>query len=281
MKKQHSNFRKFWVHTVPLRLALSTSTSSVHRLSQRTLSLPKGVAGALALLFLLSSATLENSTCLNSVKKVFDQMKISTENSEVSYMNYTVTAKLHERDNKDKNIINSSTFEVISNKKNSRIYSKEMIVLRDEKNTFTILPQKKTIYWQNTFVKEKGADAYNDLRKMQDSVFKHAEKVDCKTVTGQAYTKMITVSLDKNMAAYMQMKKLTYCIDDKKNLLSKVEVEYLPNNNYENIVYVFNEQNYDYKKADMTIPVQNLVLENDKTLQKLYAGFKLIDTRKK
>jgi len=261
LEKQHSNFRKFWVHTVPL--------------------LWRGVRGeAFVLLLLFSSATPDN-TCLNSVKKVFDQMKTLTEGSTVSYMKYTVTAKLHEKDNNDKNIINSSTFEVISNKKNSRIYSKEMVVLRDEKNTFTILPQKKLIYWQNTFIKEKGVDAYNDLRKMQDSVFKHAEKVDCKTITGQAYTKMITVSLDKNMSAYMQMKKLTYCIDDKKNLLSKVEVEYLPNNNFENIVYVFNEQNYDYKKADMTIPVQNLVFESDKTLQKQYAGFKLIDTRKK
>ena len=79
----------------------------------------------------------------------------------------------------------------------------------------------------------------------------------------------------------MQIKKVTYYLDDKKNLLHKVVIDYVNNSQYENVVYVFNEQNVDYKKEDMSVPVQKLVFENGNTLKKKYEGFKLIDTRKK
>lgn len=239
----------------------------------------RGVVAFVSLLILFS-ATPDN-TCINSVRKVFDVMNAPEVKNNVTYLKYTVTAKLNVKDKQDKNIISSSTFELITAKEKSRIYSKEMVVLRDEKQTFTILLQKKVIYWTNTFIKDKSKDTYSNLRMMQDSVFKHAERVECTAVEGQAYNKMIVLVLDKKMSKMMQMKKISYCIDDTKNLLSKVEVDYLPNNEYENVIYAFIEQSSDYKKADMNVPVNSLVFEKGNTLQKQYEGFKIIDTRKK
>lgn len=240
----------------------------------------RGLLGILVLSFSFFLSLTVDNTCLNYVRKVFDTMNASAFSNKVTYLKYTVTAKLNERDKNDKNIVNSSEFELITMKEKARIYSKEIIVLRDEKNTFTILPQKQMIYWANSLIKDKSVDAYGNLRKMQDSILKYSDKMDCKAVKAQRYNREVAVYLNKKMSEQMQMKKVMYCIDDKKNTLIKVLVDYLPNNQFETIVYVFSEQNTDYQKADMNIPVVNLVFESGNKLQKKYAGYKLIDNRK-
>lgn len=83
------------------------------------------------------------------------------------------------------------------------------------------------------------------------------------------------------MSKYMQMQKVTYYINNKQHMLRKVEVDYIPDTDIQRIVYEFEEQIADYKKEDMKIPVSSLVLEKSGELQKKYAGYKLIDTRKK
>jgi hypothetical protein len=206
-------------------------------------------------------------------------MKVASQNGKVNYMKYSVQATLSAGKDEAEET-NTTHFEAITYNNNARIYSKEMVVLRDSKNTFSILPQKKVIYWTDTFIKENSADAYADLRKMQDSVFKKCDKVECVSVTGKAYNKQITVYLNKAMSAYMQMSSVVYCINNQNHTLHEVVVNYIPKMQFKTIKYVFEEQNSDYKQVNMTVPVTTLVFDNGTTLKKQYAAYKLIDSRK-
>jgi hypothetical protein len=218
---------------------------------------------------------------LSRVSGIFDKLNAAASNSKnACYINYTVTAQLNAKNNKEKNLQSKSTYELISFKGQSRVSSPEVIVLKDEKNTFTILPSRKTIYWADAVKGKKNDNIYGKLKQMQDTIFNNATKVECAEVSGKAYDQVITIYLNDKIANYIDIRKVVYHINAKQGLLNKVYVEYLPDRQYEKVEYAFNEMDLDYTKADMSTPVKALVFDG-KSLQKQYLGYKLIDNRKK
>jgi hypothetical protein len=232
----------------------------------------------LAALFSLSF--IVDDACINSIRRVFDEMNKSASANKVTYLKYNVITTLSVKDKNDKYIVNDSEFEVISSNNRARIYGKEMIVYRDEKNTFSILPQKKIIYWTNSYINKNNNDVYKNLKIMQDSVFLNNERVDCKDIKGQPYNKEITIFLGKKVKTSMKINSVTYCLNTSKKSLSNVSMVYMPNQPYQKNVYVFKEQNFDYKKENLNTPSIDLVFENKNKLKKQFEGYKIIDNRK-
>src|SRR4051812_46957332 len=129
-------------------------------------------------LFLIPAALLsfqESETCLKEVRAVFDKLNdASNLVKHVSYMNYTVTSVAAEKDNDGKNIVSSGSFEMISSSKENRIYSKEMVVLKGQENTFTVLPGRKMIYISDAVIGKKDENLYDKLKILQDTIFHNA-----------------------------------------------------------------------------------------------------------
>jgi hypothetical protein len=218
---------------------------------------------------------------LLEVRQVFDKLNEVAGGSKVSYINYSVISKLKEKDGSGNNITNSGVFELISTAKQNRIYNKDMIVLKDQTNTFTILPSRKVIYISDAVIGKKEERLYEKLKVLQDTIFKNALKVTTELVKGKSYDKIVNVVLNDKIGKYLAMKQVAYYINTQNKTLKKVFVEYLPDQQFITLEYNFNETNFDYKKADMTIPVKNLVFESGKNLKKDYLDYKVIDNRNK
>jgi len=231
------------------------------------------------LLLLLFSGMRSDTVCLTNVKAVFNRMNEAVQKKQICYLKYVVTTRLGSASS-GKDQVHTGTFEMITSNKQTRLYSKEMIVLKDEKTIFSILPSRKVIYWSDAAPLKKGEQAYDQLSVLQDSIFKNAEKVECTEVTGKAYTKVISVTLNKRMSTYLGISNASYFINDATQMLHQVTVNYLPGNAYESLVYDFQELNLDYKKTDMSKPVQELIFEKGKVRPE-YAGYTINDNRKK
>ncbi len=241
--------------------------------SNRSLSL--GISA-----WLLFSGMITDTTCLTKVKKVFDAMNEAVVNNKVCYLKYVITSNLSTTNENKKNVVSTGTFEMITSKSQSRVYSKEMVVLKDEKNTFSILPSRKMIYWSDAVPSEKGDQLYDHLSQLQDSIFKNVQQVECINVKDKAHTKMVSIYLNEKMSSFLGIRKATYFFNEQTSVLNKVEVIYLPGNTYERLTYDFTEVNLDYKKEDMHVPVEQLVFENGKKMQKAYLGYQVKDNRK-
>lgn len=224
---------------------------------------------------LILTAAKPDTDCLRDVKKVFDVMNQTVVDGNVCYLKYTVITGSSTEDE------NERTFEMITTKSKSHLYSKEMIILKDEKHTFSILPTRKIIYWADVVPLKKGEHLYDQLSMLQDSIFKNVKKLECLDVAEKPYTKIVSIDLNDKMSAFLGIRRASYYINDVTNLLSKVVVFYLPGNQHERLEYNFKEIDLDYKKSDMNVPVQKLVFENEQKLQTAYQGFQIKDNRKK
>jgi hypothetical protein len=219
---------------------------------------------------------------LTRVSEFFDKLNAAaTKEKNACYIHYTVTAWLNPLTKKGKNTVSKSSFKLICSKHHSRVYSGVMEVLKDEKNTFTIIPSRKMIYWSDAVTGKKNETLYTRLKQMQDTIFRNVKKVEYTEVKNEVYDQVITLQLNEKMSKFMEISKVIYYMSSKTGLISKVYVEYLPGKQYEKLEYEFNEIAFSYDKEDMRVPVKKLVFENDKSLQKQYLGYKLIDNRKK
>jgi hypothetical protein len=234
---------------------------------------------AFAAMSLFTSMHSATDACLAQVKNVFDKMNSCVVNNHVLYLNYTVTSYVNATEEFRDNTVSTLTFELITNKVQTRLYSKQAIVLKDEKHTFTILPEKKTIYWANGVLDKTAAPIYNRLAQMQDTIFKNVKKIECVDVKQKSYNKTVTLYLNERMAKQQGVEKATYCYNDVNNLLSQVILEYLPENNYKRVVYDFNKTDFNYQQANMKIAVEKLVFESKNKLKKEYQGFQINDNR--
>lgn len=228
---------------------------------------------------LLSSSMKPDTDCLGDVKRVFNAMNETVIKGNVCYIKYVITTNSNAE--KGKSTVNESTFEMITSHSQSRLYGKEMIVLKDEKNTFSILPSRKVIYWADAVPSKKGEHLYDQLSLLQDSIFKNVKKQECTEVKDKPYDKVVTIDLNEKMSTFLGIRSASYYIDDAAHLLKKVIVHYLPGNQFERLEYDFKEIDLDYKKTDMTIPVKKIVFETDQKLQAAYQGFQIKDSRKK
>lgn len=236
----------------------------------------------LLIAFLLSLTGMRTDTnYLGNVKKVFDVMNDAVVNDKVCYLKYAITTNLNSKDAKGNLIVNTGTFEMITSKSQSRLYSKDMIILKDQKNTFAILPARKVIYWSDAVPSKKGEHLYDQLSTLQDSIFKNVKKQECIEVKDKEYTKIINIDLNEKMSSFLGIKSATYFINDITQRLSKVIVLYQPGNQYTRLEYDFKETDLDYKKMNMNVPVRELVFDNGQKFQVAYQGFQLKDNRKK
>ncbi len=224
--------------------------------------------------------TSEDAKCVTYLKSMFKTWNQSSKTDGVVYSKYIISSTLNGNSTSN-NISSKSEIESISFGNKSRVYSKEMIVLRDEKYTISILPQKKIVFWTNS-IKSKVSlsTAQAQISKMQDSLLSIREKIVCEAVKGKKNSKVVHVYLKYAKGYAGQLTKLSYYINTATKTLQKLTMNYTPESEFKKISYEFIAQNYNYKKVDMKTPVKQLVFTSNNTLLQKYAGFKLIDNRK-
>ncbi|MCD6020135.1 MAG: hypothetical protein K0S53_3256 [Bacteroidetes bacterium] len=219
---------------------------------------------------------------LKEIRSVFDRLNtLPSSSKESCYMHYTVISVANNKEMSNKPLVSKADFEVFASEKQNRIYNREIIVLKDQSNTFTILPSRKTIYISDAVVGKKNETLYDKLKVIQDSVFANAEKIETEIVKDKAYNKIISITLNKRLSSYLEIKKISYYIQSEEKLLNRVFVEYIENKPYVSVDYIFNKTDFACKKEDMSESVKKLVFVKNNKLIEAYRGFKVIDSRKK
>jgi hypothetical protein len=219
---------------------------------------------------------------LARVSEFFDKLNAASKKENgACYIDYTVTASLGAKARQGKTVSKSS-FKLLSSFHHSRVYSQVMVVLKDEKNTFMIIPSRKMIYWSDAITAKKDENLYTKMKQMQDTIFNNVKKVEYEEVKdNKAYDQVITLQLNERISKFLDIQKVIYYMNNKTGMLSKVYIEYLPDRQYEKLEYDFNEIVMSYDKENINVPAKKLVFENDKDLLKKYLGYQLIDNRKK
>lgn len=233
---------------------------------------------------LLSSFIIYNNSniCLQQVDLIFKKMysDIPLLNN-TTFVNYEVTTKARKSNSAGGNAITKAEIKYYTNKTTVWFISDDLCMYKDNKYTFTVIPKRKVIYWAETAPLNKNNDRYNSLKSAHDSIFKHCKTAECKTISdGGKATKLVTITLEQKWVDLMQIKSISYYIDDVKNEILKQNIEYTDNKKIEFTEYVFKEVNYDYKKINIETPVKNLFIKTKNTLIAPYNTFQLIDVRK-
>lgn len=223
-----------------------------------------------------------DKTAFAEVSAVFDKLNaMPLSSNEASYLHYTVTSITNTQEAGSKNIVSRAEFEMYASSKQNRVYSKDMIVLKDQKNTFSILPSRKVIYISDAVTGKKNETLYSKLKILQETIFNNSDDVISQSSTNSSFNKIITLTLNKKMANYLDIKKVSYYINTTNNTLHRVFVEYLENKPIVSLDYVFNKSEFNCRREDMRKPVKSLVFLGDKKLAPRYQDFKVIDNRKK
>lgn len=237
---------------------------------------------AFILLVILGFSFKVTDPCLLEVKAVFDKLNtMPASPKEASYLHYTVIATLTDKNANGAASTNKSDFEMYASSRQNRVYSKEMILLKDQQATYAILPSRKMIYVSDAVKGKKDESLYDKLKVLQDTIFRNAENVECTTEQGKVHNKIVAITLNKKMSEYIDIKKVCYYINTTDNTLKRVYVEYLNNKKFSSLDYIFNKTEFNITRVDMTKPVQTLVFGSNNQLLSDYKAFKVIDNRKK
>ncbi|MDI9342121.1 MAG: hypothetical protein QM534_16225 [Sediminibacterium sp.] len=216
------------------------------------------------------------------IRDVFNRLNTApTPEKESTLIRYQVTSVSKSPEKNGTAITNKSTFELFASRKQNRVYSQDMIVLKDQETTFAILPSRKMIYISDAVTGKKDENIYSRLRTLQDTIFGNAEQVTTQKVKEQPHDKIIHITLNKRMSGFLGIKKIQYYINSSDKTLKRVFIEYGNGNPLISLDYVFTQTVFHCKEQDMSIPVKKLVFQSAKTALPVYADYKVIDNRKK
>lgn len=235
----------------------------------------------LAFIF-LSWSPVANNDCVKEVQDIYKNMKMDDLDKGNVYMNYTITT--HYKPDGDKPRKNGKTdIEFVIGKEQMHYKTPEVIVYIDTKDNFTIIPDRKVIYWSNSMLeieKEKRIKAFTIL---QDTLFSISKVIECKTKinTAEGYDKIVTMEpMEKWKKVYPYMRYAFY-ISTKEKAIKKVIIDFLPQYEFTKIELRYNKIELNYTKVSLMDPVKNIVLTADGKLNSTYKAYTLIDNRAK
>ncbi|MCE3227870.1 MAG: hypothetical protein K0S32_2421 [Bacteroidetes bacterium] len=243
----------------------------------------------LKFIFCLSIAVLpsysQNSGVqgLNDVKRIYSQMYADIPLlNKTTYVNYEITTKLRQQNGNAEGSVSTVDIKYYSNKTSVWFLSKDLCMYRDQKNTFTIIPKRKVVYWAQSTSANNVENRIIQMKNIHDSVFKNCKDVSSEKITenGKAIH-LVKVTLDKKWATLFQVKQITFYLNDQRTTLLKQVIEYTNNKKVESVEYLFKEVHYNYTKQNIDVPVKKKFLEGETRLRAPYNDYKLIDVRNK
>ena len=222
--------------------------------------------------------------CITLLRSIYSKMNGSHLNDEVLYLNYTVIAVPYDTVN---NETTTNTIEVWMNKQQMHLKSDHMQVYQDNKDIFTILPNKKLVYRSDAFPGPEKAKKAGKLGLLQDTLFTLCHVVQCESNPASPYQKIVLRTNERGKKLF-NIRELVFHIDTRKQVLKRIRINYnkkwmLPglNEGLSYMEYTFNTNVHDAGKKKLDKPVERLVMQPGKKLAAPYTGFQLVDNRYK
>lgn len=221
----------------------------------------------------------QEDNCLTQVKNVYSawekQVKASEGNTVyLKYMTETVTGG-------DKKVKNTSTVEVISNKNNAAFLSADLKVYQDNKNTVSILSDKKIIVI-NQYVGDKyKEEKLGQIELLQDTIFSQLKTQECKKeMIANVEYKKVLLKADVDATKNYKINTINFLINPKEKSIKEVVINYAKGHQLSTMKFRIIKQDLKYKATSIKkVALANVLDSNGKILSK-YAGYKLMDNRK-
>ena len=159
------------------------------------------------------------------------------------------------------------------------VETNKMVIYYDEYDSFSIIPESKTIIWSNGGkVKDQASRALN-LENMQKDVVQKSNIKGCSNNRfNNKDVKSIVLDLPADITKTTKVESIEFTIDINDKRIVKVNSKFSSSNDISSQEIIYNELDYNYKKWK-PLPVKERVFKNNKLLPQ-FNGYRLINNKK-
>lgn len=213
------------------------------------------------------------------VRSIYSGMNLVPENKQVFYTRFSITTTLRDVP-ANAPAVSRSDAEMLVSETQSRYISKAVEVYMDNDDAFTVMPVRKTIYRSDSY-REKGREKrMEQLPVLHDSLFTRCRVAESRTVNEGGADRCI-ILVPKTGKVLYGISRYIFYINTQSKKLEKVITEYPSDHRFERVEIDYHVFDFNYNMPAMFKPIRPLFVTGKNKLQPAYAGYQLVDSRKK
>lgn len=177
----------------------------------------------------------------------------------------------------------SERIEVKAHDKKSRIVSREITLYQDQHALVAIQHGSKSIFITKPIPEQMRQNQFNDLLKLQDTVFRHMTIKNCAAEKVSGFDRplsKVNFNLEKKLSERLGIKSVIYWMDAATIEVKKVRIDYAESNPMvRSLEYSIEEMDLSYRQAPFAGSAVSVVMEGGKLKEK-YKNYAVTDKRK-
>lgn len=240
---------------------------------------------AFVLLLLLCSYKEKQDDTMLLLKEIYNKVSLQElpKDNRVYFFDYEVNVQLANPQRTE----SKSRVKVYLSKGHFEILSNQMSVYQDLKNSFTVLPLRKEIYWnESQFAKKDSSKAgapgdQSNLSFLNGQVFDHCKIISSSDIKGEHFNKEIVLQPDENIRKLYKIEEVRFLIHTSKKTIKETLIKYAKGGQFDHVAITYYNIDYDYGKADLGGPVKSKIFKSNGDLQPQYSQYRVVDNRGK
>ncbi len=224
----------------------------------------------------------EESDCMDLVKQAYEKRNFppqSDNQDHVYYLGYQIKTIFREKRQIPHHI---SDVKVFINQKQTHFISNEMSIYQDESSSFTVIPDRKVIYWGGSSMNMAKEIRLKNFSLLQDKLLDLAKVQECNDIRleNSKANKQVILLLEEEAQKSFPYDRVTFLIDTAEQYIHQVFLDYPEPNKISRIEVTFNEMSYNYQTHILDKPLISLFFNEKGELLPEYKDYQLIDQRK-
>lgn len=228
----------------------------------------------------ISWMPLSDTGCVAEVQSIYKSMKMDDLDKGNVYMNYSIITHYAVRENKPVKPAKTNVEFVIGK---TQMYYKtaEAVVFIDTTDNFTIIPERKVVYWSNSMLEVEKEKRIKSFSILQDSLFQMSELVECKTQvnTAEGFNKVVIMQPMEKAKKVYPYKRFSFYINTEQKKLKKVVVEFPAGFEFTKMELIYNKIETQYTGEELNKTAKSKIVTGGNALNDQYTGYTLIDNR--
>jgi hypothetical protein len=178
--------------------------------------------------------------------------------------------------------VSSIKVDMFAGKDFSILKSSEVDVYQDKINSFSLMPQKKMIYWGDSKL-GKGLQGPVDISSLKEKLF-DSGKILSSLETGnkeKKYDKEILFEPGLSIRQKTGIESMKFLIDSKSKTIVSILLYYNSTIKIKSVQVDYLQMDFNYKHLSLSKNFKSKFLDNNGKLQSAYKGYQLVDVRNK
>ena len=217
--------------------------------------------------------------CLQQIRDFYSTIN-SVSKQGITHISFSVKTIMRPSEKVDQPITNSEV-EMFCSGNQSRYISKEISVFEDETNSFTVIPNRKEIYWGNSVRNLEKDKRERKLFILQDTLFDLCTIKECKKIaaTSEGCDQLIVIGSNEKLKKIYDISTISFWYNSSSKQVKKILIAYPNSIPIISMEANFKIMDYNYQGNDLSTSVKKLFIKSGDQLIEKYKGYKLIDNR--